>query len=53
MLPPREDWRLIAEQASKELDPKKLIILVERLCCALDDRKKPALPANGGGVNCS
>jgi len=42
MLPPREDWLPIAEQASKEMDPEKLMILVEQLCSALDYRKKPA-----------
>ena len=30
------DRQSIAEQVSKELDPAKLSILVERLCCALD-----------------
>ncbi len=42
MLPPREDWLPIAEQASKEMDPEKIMILVEKLCSALDYRKKPA-----------
>ena len=27
------DWRSIAEQASKETDPAKLMTLVEKLCC--------------------
>jgi hypothetical protein len=37
------DWRPIAEQASKELDPHKLMILIEKLCCALEGerREKP------------
>ncbi len=35
-----EDWRSIAEQASKEMDPAKLMILVEKLCCALRDERK-------------
>jgi hypothetical protein len=34
------DWRSIAEQASKETDPAKLTILVEKLCCALDGEHK-------------
>jgi hypothetical protein len=42
MLAPREDWLPIAEQASKEMDPEKLMILVEQLCCALDNRRGPA-----------
>jgi hypothetical protein len=41
------DWRSIAEQASKETDPAKLMILVEKLCCALEGerREKSQLPA--------
>jgi hypothetical protein len=35
------NWQSIAEQASKEMDPAKLMILVEKLCCALDgDRRE-------------
>jgi hypothetical protein len=30
------DWRSIAEQASNEIDPAKLMILVAKLCRALD-----------------
>ncbi len=33
------DWRCIAEQTSKETDPAKLMILVEKLCCALDGER--------------
>ena len=32
------DWRPIAEQASKETDPQKLMTLIGKLCCALEDR---------------
>jgi hypothetical protein len=32
------NWISIAEQASLEMDPAKLSILVKRLCRALDDR---------------
>jgi hypothetical protein len=39
-----EDWISIAEQASVETDPAKLMTLVERLCSALDNRKQ-ACPA--------
>jgi len=41
------DWRSIAEQTSKETDPAKLMILVEKLCCALDGvrKEKSQLPA--------
>lgn len=47
------DWMSIAEQVSVEMDSAKLAILVERLCSALDDRKRRALPLtyrNGKGV---
>jgi hypothetical protein len=27
-----ESWYVIAEQASKEMDPEKLLILADRLC---------------------
>jgi len=30
------DWRSIAERASKEMNPAKLMILVEKLCRALE-----------------
>jgi hypothetical protein len=33
-------WTSIAEQASKEMDSAKLIILVEKLCRALDVERK-------------
>jgi len=34
--PTDQDWRCIAEQASKEMDPAKLMTLVAQLCGALD-----------------
>ena len=40
MAPYSEDWRTIAEQASREMDPKKLAALVSQLCCAFDERDK-------------
>ena len=33
-------WTPIAEQASKEMDSAKLLILVEKLCHALDGERK-------------
>lgn len=41
MAPPLEatEWRSLAEQASTEMDSAKLMILVEKLCCALDDEQ--------------
>jgi len=35
------DWLFIAEQASKEMDPAKLTILVEKLCQALEGKRRP------------
>jgi len=46
MLPPREDWLPIAEQASKEMDPEKLMILVKQLCSALDGHRKPSFTSS-------
>jgi hypothetical protein len=34
------DWRSIAEQTSKEMDPARLTILVARLCLALDAKRE-------------
>jgi hypothetical protein len=34
--PSADDWRELAEMASHEMNPKKLIHLVERLCDELD-----------------
>ena len=34
------DWQSIAEQASKEMDPAKLTILVEKLCRALEGKRR-------------
>jgi len=41
------DWRSIAEQTSKETDPAKLMILVEKLCCALDGVRKRKISVAG------
>jgi len=34
------DWRSIAEQASKEMDPVKLIVLVRELCRLLEAKRR-------------
>jgi hypothetical protein len=34
------DWRPIAEQVSKEMDSAKLMIIVAKLCRALDGKHK-------------
>jgi hypothetical protein len=40
------DWRLIAERASKEKDPAKMMILIAQLCQAFDgERAKKASAA--------
>ena len=46
MLPPREDWLPIAEQASKEMDPEKLMILIKQLCSALGGNGKPGFTSS-------
>ena len=38
--PKNQDWRCIAEQASKENDPAKLATLVTKLCRALDHERE-------------
>ena len=43
------DWRSIAEQASKETDPAKLTILVEKLCCALEGERRSEVSGNQPG----
>jgi hypothetical protein len=39
--PEDERWRSLAAQASKEMDDEKLMVLVEQLCSAFDERHKP------------
>jgi hypothetical protein len=49
-----EDWRIIAAQASKEMDPEKLTRLVAKLCRSLEARNQKALAAKASiesGVN--
>jgi hypothetical protein len=40
MRPQRPDWRYLAEQASKEADPVKLMSLVEELNRALEQNEQ-------------
>jgi predicted Zn-dependent protease len=35
--PPTDEWREIAERASREQDPRKLIELVQELCKKLEE----------------
>jgi hypothetical protein len=42
--PDSEDWRALAERASKETDPKKMLELVQRLCDALEQCKAERKP---------
>jgi hypothetical protein len=35
-----QDWRSLAEQVAKEMDPAKLTILIAKLCLALDSERK-------------
>ena len=39
---PRRSWREIADEASHERDPKRLVQLAEELARALDERDKAA-----------
>jgi hypothetical protein len=43
------DWRPIAEQASKEMDPQKLTVLIEKLCCALEGGRREKSRGNDPG----
>jgi hypothetical protein len=51
----QKDWRDLAEQASHEQDPNKLMKLVSDLCEAIDDRPKPVarveIPADSAHNN--
>jgi hypothetical protein len=40
----KKDWQSIAEEASKEKNPAKLMILVKQLCSALEERKNGGSP---------
>jgi hypothetical protein len=42
--PEHQDWRSIAAQASKEMNEDKLLLLVEQLCNAFDERHKRHQP---------
>jgi hypothetical protein len=39
--PKDQKWYSLAEQASKEMNPEKLMTLVRQLCAALNERVKP------------
>jgi hypothetical protein len=38
--PSDQDWKSLAEQIRTEMDPSKLSSLVDKLCAALDARRK-------------
>ena len=46
------DWRSVAQQASNEMDPAKLMILVAKLCRTLDGvrGKKSATGTTSTGI---
>jgi len=46
---PEQDWKELAEQASQEADPQKLMKIVKDLCTALDKEPKP--PTNSPAPN--
>jgi hypothetical protein len=37
---PRSNWRELAEQTSKEMDSAKLMVLVAKLCQAIDGERQ-------------
>jgi hypothetical protein len=39
-------WQDLAQEASNEMDPTKLTQLVEELCTAIDEEKKPKPPTS-------
>jgi hypothetical protein len=45
------DWRPIAEQASKEMDPQNLTILIGKLCCALEGERRGKSQRNQASVS--
>lgn len=46
-----QEWYSIAEQLSKEMDSAKLMMLVDQLCSALDEREKlPAFTGRGAQI---
>jgi len=45
------DWQILAEEASKETDHKKLSVLVEQLCCALDREKEKLAALRSNSFN--
>jgi hypothetical protein len=46
------EWHDIAEQASKELDGKKLAVLIQKLCAALDSRVPSPEDSRRSAGNC-
>jgi len=44
MTHPSEDWRELAEQASHEMDPKKMIEIVTKLNRVLSEREGKSSP---------
>jgi hypothetical protein len=46
---PEKDWMQLAEQASHEPDPQKLMKIVKDLCTALDGEPKP--PTSSPALN--
>ena len=50
MAPHSEDWRPIAEQASKEMNPEKLAALIAQLCGALDERDRRRREMHGSAA---
>ena len=43
------NWRTIAEQVSKEIDPQKLMVLIGKLCGALEGERREKSRGNEPG----
>jgi hypothetical protein len=44
-MPQDEEWRILAEEATQEKDPNKLIQIIEALNCALDEQERVKIVA--------
>jgi hypothetical protein len=50
-MPQDEEWRILAEEATQEKDPNKLIQIIEALNCALDEQERHKVAAERSGRN--
>jgi hypothetical protein len=50
---PQPSWHYLAEQASTEMDPKKLSDLISELCSAIDRERKQKIQASDPTFSCA